>query len=209
MLPDYPSLLLFLSATLILNLIPGADVLYVASQSLISKKQGIFAVLGGSTGISIYILGTAFGLSEVLRHSMTAFNLIKIIGALYLAYLAWQAFFKPHTDNFHMDNNKKLSELQAYLKGILTTVLNPKVGLFFLTFLPQFTDVHRGKVWLQLISLGGCFIISGALVNLMYVFVFEYLKKHLFFKPPIQKWFNKITGLIFCALALKVLTARQ
>lgn len=208
MLPDYSSLLFFLTATLILNLIPGTDVLYVASQSLVNKKQGIWAVFGISTGIGVYIVCTAFGLAEILRYSATAFDLVKIIGAIYLGYLAWQAFTRPHTDDMSK-SNKKLSGFQAYSKGILTTVLNPKVGLFFLTFLPQFTDIHRGKMWLQLLSLGGCFIVSGTLVNLMYVFIFGYCRKYLFSKAYIQKWFNKITGLIFCALALKVLTARQ
>lgn len=208
MLPDYPSLLLFLTATIALNLIPGSDVLYIASQSLINKRQGTLAAFGISTGISLYILATVIGLAEVLSHSSIAFNVIKIIGAIYLLYLAWQALCKPSTANLQTEG-KELLGFQAFHKGILTTLLNPKVGLFFLTFLPQFVDANRGKVWLQLLSLGICFIVSGTLVNLMYVFLFEYFREHLFSKAIVQKWFNKITAFIFCALALKVLTARQ
>src|SRR5687767_14224684 len=97
MLPDYPNLILFLMATLALALIPGTDVLYIASQSMINKRQGILATFGISTGISIYILATAFGLAGILHQSSFAFNLIKIVGSGYLLYLAWQIFTKKES----------------------------------------------------------------------------------------------------------------
>ncbi len=208
MLPDYTHLIFFLTATILLNLTPGNDVLYIAGQSLQSKKHGVMAAFGISTGIGIYILGTAFGLASVLHHSPLVFNIIKIVGASYLVYLAWQIWTKP-TQDIQVSTNQPLIGFEAYYKGILTTILNPKVGLFFITFLPQFVDINRGKVWLQLLSLGCCFILSGTLVNLMYVFLFSYLRSRVFSKASIQKWFNKITALLFCAIAFKVLTAKQ
>jgi len=206
MLPDFPDFMFFLISAMTLNIVPGADVLYVASQSLIAKKNGILAALGICTGMTMYMLATTFGLAEVLRYSPVTFNLIKIAGALYLAYLAWQAFSHSNEDiNLKLGHKKKASLFQSYYKGILTTSLNPKVGLFFLTFLPQFTDAQRGNMPLQLLTLGICFVILGLITDVSYVYIFQYLKKNLFSKPAIQHWFHKITGIIFALLALKIL----
>jgi threonine/homoserine/homoserine lactone efflux protein len=204
MFPDVSHIIFFLTATIILNLTPGSDVMYVASQSLHNLRQGIFAVLGVSTGIGFYMLISAFGLAGILKHSPLIFNLIKIAGAFYLFYLAWQALFKGKVQTI-VTNNQDLQIWQSYKKGIFTNLLNPKVGIFFLTFLPQFVDVARGKIWLQLLTLGACFVISGTLVNTLYAFLFVYLKERLFSNLRIQQWLNKLTALVFCVLALKVL----
>jgi threonine/homoserine/homoserine lactone efflux protein len=208
MLPNYPSLILFLTATITLNLIPGTDVLYIASQSMINKRQGILAVFGISTGGSLYVLATAFGLAGILQYSPFVFNLIKIVGAGYLLYLAWQLFTKKES-KMVIAREKEMLGCSAYYKGIYTSLLNPKVGLFFLTFLPQFVDPAQGKVWAQLLSLGVCFIISGTLVNIMYAFLFVQLRKKFFTKMHLQKWLDKLTAFIFCAIAFKIITAKQ
>jgi len=210
MLPDTAHLLLFIFATLLLNLTPGSDVLFIGSQSLVSRRNGILALLGTSTGIAVWIGLTVIGLAEVLRHSVWLFDMIKIIGAVYLLFLAWQAFFSNKSDDLSSSirQHAKSDSMHSYYKGILTNILNPKVGLFFLTFLPQFINTSRGLVWLQLLSLGICFIISGTLVNLMYVFVFTYMKDRMFENLGFKKTLNKITGVIFCALAYKIITAK-
>ncbi|KTD25225.1 MULTISPECIES: LysE family translocator [Legionella] len=207
MFPDTTQLAFFLTATIILNLTPGSDVLYVASQSLNSFKHGAVATIGIATGIAIYAIASALGLSSVLMQSPFVFNLIKIMGAFYLFYLAWQAL---NSKSKRITPNKQsISVWKSYKNGVLTNVLNPKVGIFFLTFLPQFVDIERGTVWLQLLTLGGCFVISGTLINFLYVFLFVYLKDRLFSNSSAQKWLNKFTAFIFCALALKVLSAQQ
>lgn len=206
MLPDYPSFILFLTATVTLNLIPGTDVMFVASQSMINKRQGILATFGISAGIAIYILATAFGIASIVQHSPLIFNVIKIVGAVYLFYLALQIFNKKETQ-LQIDTNSKINS--AFYKGIYTTLLNPKVGLFFLTFLPQFIDPAKGKIWLQLLSLGICFIISGTLVNLMYAFLFIQLREKILTKNHVQKWLDRFTAFVFCAIALKILTSKQ
>jgi threonine/homoserine/homoserine lactone efflux protein len=197
---------MFLSATVMLNAVPGADVLYVASQSLISKKNGIIGALGICTGISVYVIATTFGLAEILRLSPVAFNVIKFGGAFYLAYLGWHAIAhaKEHS-KFNLGRKKKYSLFQSYYKGIFTTLLNPKVGLFFVTFLPQFTSSQRGEVWIQLLALGTLFVVLGLINDIIYVFLFGYLKKNLFTKHHAEVWFNRITGVIFCILAFKIL----
>lgn len=208
MFPDTAQLIFFLTATIILNLTPGSDVLYVASQSLNSFKHGAIATIGVGTGIAIYAIASALGLSSILMQSPLVFNFIKIIGAFYLFYLAWQALF--HSKNKQITQDKQdISVWKSYKNGVLTNVLNPKVGIFFLTFLPQFIDIERGAVWLQLLTLGGCFVISGTLINFLYVFLFVYLKDRIFSNYRAQKLLNKLTAFIFCVLALKVLSAQQ
>lgn len=206
MLPDYPSLILFLTATVTLNLIPGADVMFVASQSMINKRQGILATFGISVGITIYILATTFGVASIIQHSSLMFNTIKIVGAIYLFYLAVQIFSKKET-TLQVKKIKKANS--AFYKGICTTLLNPKVGLFFLTFLPQFVDPTKGQIWLQLLSLGICFVISGTLVNLMYAFLFIQLSEKIFSKGHVQKWLDRFTAFVFCVIAFKILTSEQ
>ena len=208
MLPNATHLFFFMLASILLNLTPGADVLYIASQSLASKRQGICAALGITAGVAVYMVATAFGLAEVLQHSSLAFNIIKIVGAVYLFYLAIKILRqKEQATQFHADH--KVLGRKAFYRGICTNLLNPKVGLFFLTFLPQFVDASRGHVGFQLLSLGICFIISGTLINFLYVFLFVKIRAKLFAKAWIQKSLNKLTALVFCAIAVKVLTAKQ
>ncbi|NNM60458.1 MAG: LysE family translocator [Legionellales bacterium] len=208
MLPDYSHLVFFLTTTVLLNILPGSDVLYIGSQSLYDQKQGIFAALGISTGIAFYIVATALGLTAILQSSSMAFNIIKIIGAIYLLYLAYNMFTQKESP-ISVTKTSLKSKSSAYYKGVYTNILNPKVGIFFVTFLPQFISPSQGSVGLQLLSLGIIFLISGTLVNLIYVFLFTQVR-HLFIKKPhLQKWLNKLTGSIFCLIALMVITSKQ
>lgn len=211
MLPNMTHFILFMSATVLLNLTPGSDVLFIGSQTLTSREQGIFATIGTMTGVAIWVLFTVFGLTSVLHQSIWLFNFIKFGGAVYLLYLAWQAFFTNSNSDSDMQitASSRSTKFKIYRKGILVNLSNPKVGLFFLTFLPQFIDQSKGGVWLQLLSLGICFIISGTLVNLMYVELFAHFKNRLTQHLGVRKILNKLTGTIFVLLALKVATTHQ
>ncbi len=204
MLPDYTHLFFFLTATLLLNLIPGSDVLYIASQSLQSHKSGLLAALGISIGICFYVVATAFGLATILLKSPLLFRWIKTAGAIYIIYIAWQIFHSPFGE---LGSIKKttMSGFKALYTGVINTLLNPKVGIFFFTFLPQFIEPTRGKVWLQLLSLGICFVISGALINLMYALTFSKLKQKIFSHVFIKKWLHKILGVTLGAIGVAVL----
>jgi threonine/homoserine/homoserine lactone efflux protein len=204
MLPDFPHLIFFLTATLLLNLIPGSDVLYIASQSLQSHKNGLLAALGISIGVCFYVIATAFGLTFILLKSPLLFHCIKAAGAIYIIYIAWQISRSPFGE---IGTIKKtgMSSAKAFSRGIINTLLNPKVGIFFITFLPQFIDPNKGKTWLQLLSLGICFIISGTIVNLGYAFSFSKAKEKLFSNPFIKKWLHKILAVILGVIGVVVL----
>ena len=137
--------LVFMTATAILNLMPGCEVMFIASQSLIHKRNGILATLGTSTGIGIYIFLTVSGLTAILQHSTFLYDMIKIAGAGYLLYLACGALFAKQELVRHIMSNE-LTGFKSYYKGILTNLLNPKVGIFFITFLPQFVNTKEGHV---------------------------------------------------------------
>lgn len=208
MFPDLSHIVVFLMATILLNILPGSDVLYVGSQSLYNKKQGAFAALGVSTGIGIYIIATAMGLTALLQSSIMAFNAVKIAGAIYLLYLAFQLFSQKKA-SLSIEENTIASSGSAYRKGIYTNILNPKVGIFFITFLPQFINPEQGHAGFQLLFLGLLFLISGTIVNLLYVFLFSQIRRTFTKKPHFQKWLDTLTGTIFCLIAAKVITSKQ
>lgn len=208
--PDLSQIILFLGATLLLNLTPGADVLYIASRSFSQgKKYGVVAAFGISSGIVIHVIITAFGVGEIFQYSPLAFWSLKLLGAVYLGYLGWKSFFSKEVVFQKADQMSKGSAFKTYLSGILTTILNPKVILFFLTFLPQFVDIVKGHVMFQLFFLGGLFILSGTLINLFYVFFLSLFKDLIFKSRKIALGFQKLTGILFGGLACKLLLAES
>lgn len=203
---DYHQFIVFMLATVVLNLTPGCDVMFVGSQSLIHKRNGLLATLGVATGIAIYVVLSVAGLTLILQKSVVAFNLIKYVGVFYLLYLAWNSFFSKQ--DLYLQANQARGA-SSYYSGVLTNLLNPKVGIFFITFLPQFVDQTRGHVGLQMLLLGMCFLISATTVNICYALLFYHFKQRMLGNLRFTKWLNKLTGIVFCAMAYKVITSRQ
>jgi threonine/homoserine/homoserine lactone efflux protein len=206
---EFNQFFLFMTAVVILNLTPGADVLYIANQTLSKNKTyGIMAALGISTGILFHILATSFGLAEVMQYSPKLFFAIKTLGVVYLLYLAWGAF---RAKEFGVKEFKRSNQsiMKTYYMGILTTVLNPKVLLFFLTFLPQFAVSEQEDLRYQLLCLGGLFLLSGTLVNVGYAFCFDKIKKYLLVKKWFSQLLNKLTAVLFTFFAFKLFLAES
>ena len=147
---DTAQLLLFMTATLAVNLAPGPDVLYVlANSARHGIRGGMFATLGISAGIVFHTCIAAFGVAAVLLAHRWAFDALRIFGALYLIWLgiaAWRAADIPELPGA---TDPRLS--RVFRQGLITNVLNPKVALFFLAFLPQFADPARGNVTMQVL----------------------------------------------------------
>ncbi len=166
LLPPWTLLAPFLIAALALNLTPGADMTYVLARSLGQGRQaGIVSALGIAAGSAVHTLAAAVGLSAVLMHSQGAFTAVKLGGVLYLVWLAWKAL-REGGGAAAMAERPPAPLRQVFLEATLTNILNPKVALFILAFLPQFVAPQQGHVALQILVLGTIFNVGGTAVNL-------------------------------------------
>ena len=136
------SLVLFVIAALSINLIPGPDVIYIVTNTMKGQmKSGIKASLGLGVGYLIHTLAAVFGLSALILSSAFLFTLIKYLGALYLLYLGITSLINCYRNNAKLTiNNKDEKQTGVFKQGVIVSVLNPKVAMFFLAFLPQFID---------------------------------------------------------------------
>jgi threonine/homoserine/homoserine lactone efflux protein len=164
-LPEFDSLLLFVLAGLVLNLTPGPDVLYIVARSTTEgRKAGIVSALGVGAGTLFHIAAVALGLSQLLVKMPIAYDVIRWAGALYLVYLGVRAILDPGLQRTEV-TIPKAALWRVFLQGMLTNILNPKVAMFFLAFLPQFVDTTLGNAALQIVLLGIIFDINGTIVN--------------------------------------------
>lgn len=157
---DFTMLLSFLAVSVLLTLAPGPDILFVIAQSISNgRKAGIATAMGLTTGLIAHTSAAALGITAILYNSAFAFQLVKYAGALYLLYLAYQAL-KEGANPLTTSAPEKKSALRLYRTGILMNVLNPKVSLFFLAFLPQFITPGSGNEALQMMILGIVFMVQ-------------------------------------------------
>jgi threonine/homoserine/homoserine lactone efflux protein len=164
-MPTMHSLALFLAAGLALNLTPGPDMLYVAARGASEgRSAGVVSALGIGAGTLIHVTLVAAGLAALLAAVPVAYSVLRLGGAAYLIYLGVRALRGGSTTSAGTLAPASLGVI--FRQGVITNVLNPKVALFFLAFLPQFVDPSRGSAALQVIALGLLFDVSGTLVNL-------------------------------------------
>lgn len=161
---ELANILYFLMASVTLTLLPGPDLLFVITQSVSQgKRDGIAVSLGLCSGLIVHTFAAAVGISALLYHSAVAFQLLKYAGAAYLLYLAWMSLKETGRSGLSATEPKR-SFFSLYKRGILMNVLNPKVSIFFLAFLPQFISPAVGKIPLQMITLGGLFFVQALLI---------------------------------------------
>ena len=202
---DFQNFILFALASLMLNITPGPDMLYVASRSTgQGVPAGIISALGICVGCFVHILAAVFGISAVLMQSATAFQLVKWAGALYLIYLGIQALRSPGGP-LRVDYNAPATPLWAlFRQGVITNVLNPKVAIFFLAFLPQFVQPEQGKVAWQILLLGAWFDFSGLVVLILVALLFGRMGDWLSRYPAFMRWQEKFTGAVLLGLGLRL-----
>ena len=154
----------FVIAGLILNITPGADFLYIMSSGLSGGSRiGVAAALGVNLGVVVHILAAAAGLSALLFAHPAAYDLIRICGAAYLAWMAVQVWRRSST----VARARSCPDVrQAARRGFFINVSNPKTALFIFAFIPQFTDPAVGPIWVQILILGTIFLVNGALFTL-------------------------------------------
>ena len=199
----------FFLASALLAIAPGPDNVFVLTQSALhGKLSGLVVVFGLCTGLLFHTTAVAFGVAVIFQASTLAFTLLKVIGAGYLVYLAWQIFrASPEQISMQSDQQKSLGTL--YRRGIIMNLTNPKVSIFFLAFLPQFANPIQGPISLQMIALGGIFIIATILVFGAIALIGGTLGEWLNRSERAQRIMNWTAATIFVGLALKLVTAER
>jgi threonine/homoserine/homoserine lactone efflux protein len=201
---SFSTLTTFFAASLLLGMAPGPDNIFVLTQSALrGRLAGILVTLGLCTGLIVHTLAVSLGVAAIFQASALAFNMLKFIGAAYLLYLAWQAF-RASAGGIRMGQRSSLSGWQLYRRGIIMNITNPKVSIFFLAFLPQFADPARGALPLQMMLLGGLFIVATLLVFGSIALLAGVLGQRLSKSEKAERIMNRVAGTVFAALAVKL-----
>jgi threonine/homoserine/homoserine lactone efflux protein len=202
---ELSQLLLFIVASFLLCLAPGPDNIYVLTQGITKgKKAAIITTLGLCSGLIIHTTAAALGISVIFKTSELAFNIVKYLGAAYLLYIAYQAY-KHRNEPLNLDVKSSKKQMKGlFMKGFIMNILNPKVSIFFLAFLPQFVNVNEGNVPMQMIILGIIFMIMTILVFSTIGVVANALSTKLLSKPSIVKYMNIATSFVLVSLGLKL-----
>jgi threonine/homoserine/homoserine lactone efflux protein len=193
-MPTLPTIALFMVTALALNVTPGPAILFILSRCLgQGRAAAVVSVFGLATASIIQAVAAAFGLSALFAYSPIVFDLVKYCGAAYLVYLGVSGFLKGGISRIiaRSDNRARSSLLKAYWQGFLTDLLNPKLLLFFFSFLPQFVDPTRGEPAVQMVVLGFVFQLTGVLTNLAVALAGGALARLLASRPTwarIQNW---------------------
>ena len=168
-MPDATTYGLFVAAALALLLVPGPAVFYVVARSVEGgRTSGLVSVLGVELGTLVHVVFAAAGLSAILASSATAFALVKWLGAAYLVFLGLQHLLSRDREDGELPTGGERELRRVFAQSALVQVLNPKVALFFLAFLPQFVDPSRGAAWTQVLVLGTTLALLGLLTDGLY-----------------------------------------
>ncbi len=199
-MPSTTTLLLFLSASLALLVIPGPSVTFIVTRSVQQgRAAGLVSVLGVHAGSVVHVLAAALGLSAVLASSALAFTVVKYVGAAYLLYLGirqlWRSKAAADTPDPEPDSRWRL-----FRQGAIVNILNPKTAIFFLAFLPQFVAPARGPVWFQVIVLGLVFMALGMLSDGAYALAAGAIGDRLRGSATVGRWLDRVSGGIHIAL---------
>ena len=202
---DTPTLLAYLATAVVLVVIPGPGTAWIVAQTVAGgTARGLRAGLGLETATLIHALAAGLGLSAVLATSSLAFEVLKYAGAAYLAWLgikAWRTGTPP-SDDPHPAPVRDTGGV--YWRSVVTGVLNPKVALFFLAFLPQFVHPERGLVWLQFLVLGGLLSIIGMSHSTLLSVTIGRLGRRLRANPRVALWRQRVLGTFFIGLGLRL-----
>lgn len=208
-MPDASHLLLFMAAGWLLNLTPGPDVLYIVTHSLRSGwRTGLVAGLGITMGCFVHVFAAAAGLGALLVASATAFTIVKWIGACYLFWIGLRGIFKPSagSKNEYVERARALpaTGLRAvFLGGFWTNVLNPKVVIFFLAFLPQFIDASAPNKTMAFLLLGVLFNVNSIPVNAAWAGAAAWVARREVVQQGMN-WLDKLAGAMFIAFGVRL-----
>lgn len=197
---------LFILAGLLLNITPGADLLYISSRSAVQgKKAGVVAALGIGAGCIVHVVAAALGLSMILVSSPLAFTVVKYLGAAYLFYLGITTLLSlSHRSNSKSQTAAVLSLSKIFRQAVLINTLNPKVALFFMALLPQFVSSSAPHPALTFLFLGLVFNINGTVVNIVFALFTSVLAEKFSSNRVLPRFLKSLVGALFVALAIRL-----
>lgn len=207
----------FILAAILLNLTPGTDSVYIITRSISQgQKAGLYSVLGITSGSLIHTLLASLGLSVLLASSPVAFMIVKYIGVAYLCYLGLKMLLNKPSNSIanSLSNNKiignqyKVDNWQIYKQGVLTNVFNPKVALFFIAFFPQFIDANYAYGMVSFLILGLTFASTGFIWCSCLALLAARFSTRLRANPSIETMLNRVSGIVFVGLGIKLLTEK-
>ncbi len=209
-MPDVSTLAMFLAAALALNITPGPDMLFCLGAGAAGGRQaGIAAALGVGAGCLVHTMAAAVGLAGLLLAYPTIFDAVRWAGALYLAWIALKALraalVAPVAVAVEQPATLPSTRLgRLFVDGAVTNVLNPKVALFFLAFLPQFVSPTHGPIWSQMLVLGCVMTVSGTCVNALVGALAGGAVGRLTRDAAARRWLQGATGLLFLGMAARL-----
>lgn len=205
-IPELSILAAFTLAAFVLTITPGPDMTLFLGKTLSQgRTAGLAAMLGAFAGSLIHTLLAAFGVSALLASSATAFGILKIVGALYLLWLAYDAIANGSSLTLKEASGKKERGGQVFLKGVGINLLNPKIILFFVTFLPQFVTASDPHAVAKLLFLGGWFILVALPICAAMVLMADAIAHRLQKNPKITRAIDWVFASVFAAFAVRIL----
>jgi threonine/homoserine/homoserine lactone efflux protein len=207
-MPAAQTIALFMAAALALNLTPGPDMMYVTARSVADgRRAGVVAALGIGAGTLVHIAALALGLAALLAAVPLAYDVLRIAGALYLLVIGLQLLLRhPRAGAMRALAPAKLGTVFA--QAVLTNVLNPKVALFFLAFLPQFVDAAAGPALAQIVLLGLLFDVQGTAVNVAVALLASGTTARLRANACAVSLLQRLTGTVFVVLGARLAVAK-
>ncbi|MGB7219757.1 MAG: LysE family translocator [Vicinamibacterales bacterium] len=199
------NLLLFVTSGILLNLTPGQDTLYIVGRSVAQgRRAGVLSVLGIVSGSVVHTLAAAFGLSAILATSAQAFLVVRIAGAAYLTYLGLRMIFERSRRSGQLAEFKPDGSWAIYRAGFFSNLLNPKVALFFLAFLPQFVAPSADSTIVAFLFLGSLFIWTGTLWCLILAWSASSMSRRLRANPSAGSMLRRAAGAMFVVLGVRL-----
>ena len=199
----------FLITSLIVVLLPGTGVLFTVSTGLISgRRSSIFAALGCTAGIVPHLTASVFGLAAILHASSLAFQTLKYVGVAYLAYLAWVMWRESGT--FELDGvPEEKGALRIVVTAFLINILNPKLSIFFLAFLPQFVPRNSSSPVSHMLFLSAIFMIMTLVVFLAYGLFANFVRNYISGSPRVVRWIQRSFAGVFVLMGIKLATVER
>ena len=202
-------MIVFIGVATALAAVPGTDNIFVLTQSAVHGRiTGLIVTLGIALGLFVHTTAVALGVAVIFQTSQYAFSALKYAGAAYLLYLAWQAF-TASKGKFEGDKSKSETAPKHFLRGFTLCIANPKLTIFFLAFFPQFVVPENGPIIAQFYQLGALMICVTLVVFGAVAIAAGSLGAWIKGTPKTQIWLNRISGIVFVSLAVKLATAEK